>query len=123
MSSHILPELSRVCDSVAIVNQGKVWAAGKLSDLYEKYAAGIVRISTDEPEKLAAEVKKLAYVKKVEADIRGISVQVKANREESLYEDASKLARKIKAKITGIETGSASIDELYKRVVGIKKEG
>jgi len=122
MSSHILPELSRVCDSVAIVNQGTVWAAGKLSDLYEKYATGIVRISTDEPEKLAAEVKRLAYVKKVETDIRGISVQVQANKEESLYEDASKMARKIKAKITGIETGSASIDELYKRVVGIKKE-
>jgi ABC-type multidrug transport system ATPase subunit len=123
MSSHILPELSRICDSVAIVNQGKVWAAGRLSELYEKYAAGIVRISTDEPEKLASEVRKLSYVKKVETDIRGISVQVQVNKEESLYEDASKMARAVKAKISGIETGSASIDELYKRVVGTNKEG
>lgn len=28
ISSHILPELSRVCESVAIMNKGKVWASG-----------------------------------------------------------------------------------------------
>jgi ABC-2 type transport system ATP-binding protein len=123
MSSHILPELSRICDSVAIVNRGKVWASGKLSELYEKYAAGTVRISTDVPEKLAAELRKLAYVKNVASDIRGISVQVQADKEERLYEDASKIARKANVKIYGIETGSASIDELYRRVVGTTKEG
>jgi ABC-2 type transport system ATP-binding protein len=52
LSSHILPELSRVCDSVAIVNRGKVWAFGKLSELYDKYAIGVIRISTDNPEAL-----------------------------------------------------------------------
>jgi ABC-2 type transport system ATP-binding protein len=123
MSSHILPELSLICDSVAIVNRGKIWASGKLSELYAKYAAGMVRISTDAPEKLAAQLRELSYVKSVESDIRGISVQVQADKEESLYEDASKIARKANVKISGIETGSASIDELYRRVVGTTKEG
>lgn len=123
MSSHILPELSRICDSVVIVNQGRVWATGKLRELYQEFAAGIVRISTDEPEKLADELRKLEYVKKAETDIRGISVQVQAGKEEDLYEDSSKIARTIKVKISGIETGSASIDELYKRVVGSGREG
>ena len=123
MSSHILPELSRICDSVAIVNQGKVLAKGRLSELYEKFAAGIVRISTDEPEKLADELRKLDYVQKVETDLRAVSVQVQEGKEENLYEDAAKTARKIKAKISGIETGSASIDELYKKVVSSHKEG
>lgn len=122
MSSHILPELSLVCDSVAIVSRGKILASGKLSELYMKYAAGMVRISTDAPEKLAAELRKLSYVKNVETDIRGISVQVQADKEESLYEDTAKIARKANTKIYGIETGSASIDELYRRVVGTTKE-
>jgi ABC-2 type transport system ATP-binding protein len=39
LSSHILPELSRVCDSVAIINRGKVWAFGDLQELYEKFSA------------------------------------------------------------------------------------
>ena len=120
LSSHILPELSRVCDSVAIINQGKVWASGKLSELYERYAVGIIRISTDNPEALAFEIKKLAYIEKLETNLRGISVRVIEGKEEKLYADAPKLAKKIKAKILGIETGSASLEELYGLAVGAK---
>jgi len=123
LSSHILPELSRVCDSVAIMNQGKVWAYGKLTELYEKYAAGMIRISTDKPEELAAEIRKLPYLEKLETDIRGISVRVQPNNEEKLYEDAPKLARRVEAKIQGIETGSASLEELYRLVVSANKGG
>jgi len=123
LSSHILPELSRVCDSVAIINQGKVWAFGKLTELYQKYAAGTIRISTDKPEELASEIGKLAYIEKLETDIRGISVRVKQGNEEKLYEDAPRLARTAEAKILGIETGSASLEELYRLVVTAANKG
>ena len=121
MSSHILPELSRVCDSVVIMNQGKAFASGKLSDLYEKYSAATIRVLTDKPEELASKLRTLPYVKAAFVDVRGISVQ--AQNEDNFYEDASKLAKKIGAKIQAIETGSASIEELYNRVVGRSKEG
>jgi len=117
LSSHILPELSRVCDSVAIMNRGKVWAFGKLSELYEKYAVGIIRVSTDSPYELEAEIKKLNYVKEVNSDIRGISVTVVEGKEDELYEDVLKLAKRINAKILGIETGSASMQELYRLAI------
>lgn len=121
LSSHILPELSRVCDSVAIINQGKVWASGKLVELYEKFAAGTVRVSTDKPEELAAEIARLPYVKKVESDIRGVSVRVEQESEEKFYEDTLRLAKKVGARIQGIETGSASLEELYRLAVGRKR--
>jgi len=117
LSSHILPELSRVCDSVAIINRGKVYAAGKLSELYEKYAAGIIRINVEKPEKLAAELEKLSYVENIKTGTRGISVRTMKGKEENLYEDAVKLAKKAKTRIIGIETGSASLEELYRLVV------
>ena len=117
LSSHILPELSRVCDSVAIINRGKVYAAGKLSELYEKYAAGIIRINVEKPEKLAARLEKLSYIKNMKTDTRGISVRTAKGEEENLYEDVAKLAKKAKTKILGIETGSASLEELYRLVV------
>jgi len=121
LSSHILPELSRVCDSVAIINRGKVWAFGKLSELYEKYAVGIIRVSTDSSYALEAEIRKLKYVKGLESDIRGISVRVVEGKEDELYEDVPKLAKKIKAKILGIETGSASMQELYRLAISAKE--
>ena len=123
LSSHILPELSRVCDSVAIINMGKVWAFGKLSELYDKYAIGTIRVSTNNREEVAAEVRKLKYVKDLRTDIRGISVRVADGKEDELYEDVPKLAKKVKAKILGIETGSASLEELYRLAVGANEEG
>jgi ABC-2 type transport system ATP-binding protein len=123
LSSHILPELSRVCDSVDIINEGRVWASGNLTELYDKYAAGIVRISTDKPEALATEIARLPYVQKAETDVRGVSVRIRQENEEKLYEDAPKMARKVEAKIQGIETGSASLEELYRLVVGGNKGG
>jgi ABC-2 type transport system ATP-binding protein len=123
LSSHILPELSRVCDSVDIINQGRVWASGRLTELYDKYAAGMVRISTDKPEALAAEIARLPYVQKAESDIRGVSIRIRQENGEKLYEDAPKLARKAGARIQGIETGSASLEELYRLVVGGNRGG
>ena len=42
-------------------------------------------------------------------------------KEDELYEDVPKLAKKIKAKILGIETGSASMQELYRLAIGAKE--
>jgi ABC-2 type transport system ATP-binding protein len=122
LSSHILPELSMVCDSVAIINRGKVWAFGKLTDLYEKYAVGIIRVTTDSAYALEAEIRKnLSYVKELDSDIRGVSVRVVEGKEDELYEDVLRLAKNIKAKILGIETGSASLQELYRMAVSAKE--
>jgi ABC-2 type transport system ATP-binding protein len=118
LSSHILPELSRVCDSVTIVNRGKVYASGNIAELYEKFAARTIRVSTDKPRELAEVVGKLPYAEKVEADSQGISIKVSKDGSDIVYEDISKLARQVKAKIQGIETESASLEELYKTVVG-----
>jgi ABC-2 type transport system ATP-binding protein len=123
LSSHILPELSRVCDSMTIINQGKVRASGTLSELYEKYAVGIMRISTTNPEALALELKKLPYIEKLVIDPRGISVRVAEGMEDNVYEDTPKLAKKRNVKLLGIETGSASLEELYQLAVRSNERG
>jgi ABC-2 type transport system ATP-binding protein len=114
ISSHILPELSRVCESVAIINKGKVWAAGNLTDLSDKLGARTTRISTNNPEALGELIGKLEYVNRVEVDGKGVSVGVLAGEDERLFEDAPRLAKEAKAKIVGIETGTASLEELFR---------
>ncbi|MEM2914694.1 MAG: hypothetical protein QXH91_04765 [Candidatus Bathyarchaeia archaeon] len=123
ISSHILPELSRVCGSVAIINKGKVWASGNLDELSEKLGAKTTRISTDKPSILAEEIRKLDYVNRVEEGSRGVTVGVNMGKDEKLYEDVPKLAKKIKAKIAGIESGTASLEELFKLAVRSSGEG
>jgi ABC-2 type transport system ATP-binding protein len=118
ISSHVLPELSKVCESVAIINQGKVWATGGLTELSEKLGARTTRISTDNPEALGELIRKLEYVNRVEVDSKGVSVGVLAGQDDKLFEDAPKLAKEAEAKIMGIETGTASLEELF--MLGVK---
>ena len=117
LSSHILPELSRVCDSVAIISYGKVLASGNLVELYDKFTARVLRVSTDNPETLAQAITSLSYVEAVDRDSRGITVKVAEGAEKKLYKDAPSLANKVEAKVLGIESGSASLEELYRLVV------
>jgi ABC-2 type transport system ATP-binding protein len=117
LSSDIVPELDRVCDSVAIINQGKVWASGGLTELSERLGALPTRISTDNPERLGELIRELEYVNRVESDSKGVSVGVLAGDDERLYEDVPRLAKEAKAKILGIETGTGSLEELFRAAV------
>ncbi len=116
VSSHILPELSRICDSIVIINKGKVLAAGELGELYERYSAGTVKIWTDKPESLAGELKQIRYLEKIETGIRSVSVKHSLS-EEKVYADITKAAKKANVKINGIETGNASVEELYNQII------
>jgi ABC-2 type transport system ATP-binding protein len=117
ISSDIVPELNKVCDSVAIISQGKVWASGGLTELSERLGARTTRISTDNPEALGELIRELEYVNRVEVDSRGVSVGVLAGDDERLYEDVPRLAKEVKVKIVGIETGTASLEELFRVAV------
>jgi len=118
ISSHILPELSRVCRSVAIINQGRLWAQGDIDELWSRYGAGVTRVSTDRPDLLAEKVKELGYVAGVEVDAAGISIREGAGNDRDLYGDVLKLAREAGARVTGIETGTSSLEELFRMATG-----
>lgn len=123
MSSHILPELSRVCDSVIILNQGKVLAQGNLNDILKENKKQFVKVSTDKPVDLANELKKLSYVQSTSLDLKGVIIQTSGSESENqLYEDTLKMAKTINAKILGIESGNTSIEELYNQIVGNSQE-
>ena len=123
ISSHILPELSRVCESVAIINQGKVWASGRFTELCERFGVGTTRVSTDKPGELAKVIRGLGYVTRVEVDARGVSVNTAQRGSERLYEDVLELAREVEARILGIESETASLEELFRLAVKSGREG
>lgn len=52
ISTHILSELERVCDSVIILNEGVILAYGAVSELSRKYASPRYMIKVDDVKKL-----------------------------------------------------------------------
>ena len=117
VSSHILPELSRIIESVVIINEGKVWAQGNFSELRKRYNVGATRVSTNKPEALADKLRNLDYITHLQVNARGISLESTEGSSSRLYEDIPKLAKQIDASITGIESGTATLEELFNLAV------
>ena len=123
ISSHILPELSRVCEKVAIINRGRVWAAGSLTELYERFGVSAVRVSTDKPAKMAGRISALSYVKGVEVVGNAVIVSAEPGDVSRLYQDVPKIALEVGAQLTGIETKTATLEELFRHVVATSEVG
>jgi len=92
-----------------------------LTELFEKYSAKAIRITTDKPEKFADGLRKLSYVERISVDSRGVSLIAVEGAESKIYEDAPKVAKEIGATIMGIELGTTSLEQLYYKVVKEKE--
>jgi ABC-type multidrug transport system ATPase subunit len=67
VSSHLLDEMEKIVDYVAIVNQGTVVIEGSIKDLIESGAKG-VEIGCSDPERAAQLLRTVAGVEAVEVD-------------------------------------------------------
>jgi ABC-2 type transport system ATP-binding protein len=67
MSTHILSDVERVCDSVAIINKGKLIIESSVTDLQARYAPSVFEIETEEdPEALKKLLEQQDWVIKIE---------------------------------------------------------
>jgi ABC-2 type transport system ATP-binding protein len=67
ISTHILSDVDKICDDVAIINKGELVIVSPLSDLKEKYATSILEVEFDkDPERIVSELKKQSWVKEIE---------------------------------------------------------
>lgn len=58
ISTHILSELERVCDSIVILNEGLILTYGLFSELVSKYASSKYMVKVDDPKKFIESVSK-----------------------------------------------------------------
>jgi ABC-2 type transport system ATP-binding protein len=82
LSSHLLDEVEKICDEVAIVDRGKVVVQGSIADL----AAGgkqTILIATSDEEQALALLSEHRGVKSAIAEANGIRVTVSANSVEA----------------------------------------
>ncbi len=116
ISSHILPELSRVCDSVAFIHQGRVYITGSLEELMRRYGRAF-RVSTDRPEALRPRVAEFPYVREAFVAGRDLVVEVEEGHEAEFYTAISGLAKELGVELYGVESKVASLEDLFRRVV------
>ena len=115
ISSHLLQELSRVCDTAAIITEGRVTAYGNLQDLYESFRSTATRVTTNKPPELAEKIRSLEYVTKVGVSGEDLLVETAPGATARLFRDVPQMADDVGAELYGIESKSASLEELFRR--------
>lgn len=69
MSTHILSDVDRICDDVAIINMGKLVVQSSISELKEKYAKPILEVEFQKnPNGVFEKLKDEKWVEKIEKD-------------------------------------------------------
>ncbi|MHB1120837.1 MAG: ABC transporter ATP-binding protein, partial [Bellilinea sp.] len=118
MSTHILADVERICDTVAIIDHGRLITHARREDLIARYSIPMLVLETDDLDRLpqlAAEVRQLDWVRAVELDGRQLTVTVKdlstAQRE--------LLSRAVTAGlvVTHYEQVKPSLEDVFLRIV------
>jgi ABC-2 type transport system ATP-binding protein len=116
LSTHILPEVTQVCDGVVIINEGRLMASGSLEDLaasFERNDGVILKLRRAGAEE-AALLKGIPGVDRVSAD--GNELRVEWGRGLDLHDDVARLALDRDLGLRGMRS-VASIEDLYMKIV------
>ena len=117
ISSHIIPELARVCEEVAIIDNGRIRIRGKLSELFKKLGPLTYRVTVSYSSKILDDLSKLPYVFNIQLEGPDILLNIENGYENQFYSDLSKIADQKRVKIIGVESRSTTLEQLFMRVI------
>lgn len=116
LSTHILAEVTEVCDGVVIINEGRLMASGSLEELTASYAkrdGAILRLRRGT--EAAALFRSLPGVEQVA--VEGAEVRVEWSPGRDLREDLARLALERGLGLQEMRSARPSVEDLYMKVV------
>jgi ABC-2 type transport system ATP-binding protein len=116
LSTHILPEVTQVCDGVVIVNEGQLMASGSLEDLaasFEKRDGVLLKLRRAGAEEAAA-LRAVPGVEKVA--VEGTELRVEWSRGRDLRDDVARLALDKGLGLREMRS-VAGIEDLYLKII------
>ncbi len=117
LSTHILAEVTQVCDGVVIINEGRLKASGSLEELTASFRQneGVVIKVRRGGEEAAAAARQIPGVGQVDAD--GNEVRVEWSPGRDLRERVAALAVEKGLGLLEMRPLAMSIEDLYLKVV------
>lgn len=119
MSTHILEDVERVCDTVGIIHQGRMVTAAPTAELGRRYAPPIVALefeTADAAQEFVSAWRDAAT--EGAATVDGPRVDVRAADLGTARAAALDLVASRRLPLTRLETRSASLEDVFVRLVG-----
>jgi ABC-2 type transport system ATP-binding protein len=120
ISTHILPELEKVCNWVSIINKGSIVDQGHVKDLAIKYSSNTYRIETSNPQALLDSLKNQSFVDDVWLEENIIYAKVKDIK--SFREKVPRIAATKKMQLIELRPIHGNLEEIYTITMKEKNE-
>lgn len=116
LSTHILSDVERVCDEVAILNKGKLLIQTDLKALKEKYIRPVFEISFEEP---AADFQKYLNINWVENVNAGEnSIKIKVTDLPTAQTELPKLIAQANLRLRSYRIANDSLEDIFIQMLG-----
>ncbi len=121
MSSHILADVERVCDSVAIIHEGRLIVSSPVTELQERYAQPIFMLEPEPGQEarvqhLIAALREVPWAGDVVWDQTGIRVMARDPAQAS--REILGLVASHEVELQRFERGRPSLEDVFLRLVG-----
>jgi ABC-2 type transport system ATP-binding protein len=115
LSSHLLDEVERTCDAVAIVDRGQVIRQGPISELLAGTAVTL-RIECSEPTRAAALLAKRNMAVAIESEAGELSITLPAGTPRKAAAEAARVLVTAGIELYGLQQAQASLESWFLQV-------
>jgi ABC-2 type transport system ATP-binding protein len=121
LASHMLYEVQEVCDSVALIDKGKLLAYDRIENLERVFKAGRIYVELLQPltPETVAKIEKLQSVRAVAQEERGLTISFEGN-EADRAQLLTTLVKDLSIPIVSFRLSVEALEEVYLQLV---KEG
>jgi len=121
MTTHYMEEADKLCDEVAIINQGKIITADSPKNLKRELKADTITIMVDKPELFMEKVEKLEFVR----DIFRIDSEIKimVERGDYLVPEIVNFANQLEIFVNSVELEHPNLEDVFLKYTGRTIQG
>ncbi len=117
LSSHVLPELEQVVDSLTFINDGKIAATGPISELRTRFSGQHFIVMSDNNEALREQLKQSPLVSDTWVDADGF-LNLLVSERTGLRDEVNRRATECGAAVEQFSERRASLQDIYRELVG-----
>ncbi|MEJ2251137.1 MAG: ABC transporter ATP-binding protein [Candidatus Lokiarchaeota archaeon] len=117
VSSHILSEIEQMCDTVTIINKGKIILSDTIQNVKDLFRGDLLIINTDINQKILGLIKNLKFIKKVWLAPQDNKIHLIVNNFEKAKKTLPKLVIDNEGVLHEFSQPELSLQEIFMKVI------